>query len=461
MAAESSDTSTRINFDMLTEGHTIEKTINDNELSMNLIGCWNSMCLSESKGFNTEMKSQKIVADIMKQYKQSNKVDCTILLGDNHYFGDGEGLGDDSVNKSIENNIDVGLKCFEDIYGQDDSEKKHDFFALFGNHDIISEDMIKIQMSFQERLNMPRLFYNVIFTLQDSTTVNMLFIDTNMFDKNGYTSEKKNKRKIIFDTDEKKNMYKKKQNDWIHKILNESTNDIYIVCGHIPIYAYGHKTKNPIVENNELYELLLSYRNKINMYMCADEHNFQYNYDAYNDLHIFVLGSGPLGGADTAILSKEIRQKGNYMYDIGKNKLVKPYEKFRDEDSTLPKISVSDELYNACIQNQFVLSAPAFMNCKISKHGIRFGIYTIEHVLESCYGCVPLAKISYAAEDSYQINNKIALFYEKYMPKINNIVYVDDHNTYEIIDDVYTYKKPYKQIVLLHKGGNKKKYKLK
>lgn len=458
-------------FDSLTDGQTIRINIDNNDLSINMIGCWNSMCNSQSKGFNTEMRSQGLVADIMNQYSQHNRVDSTILLGDNHYYDEGDGTNGAKITE--QQNINAGLKCFEDIYKKD-GKIEHTFFALFGNHDVVSRKMIEeqISLSLNSRWIMPRLFYNVIYTLSDGTRINILFIDTNMFD-DGYVTGKKNKREKLLD-DATKGKYKQKQIEWINKTLEESTCNVNIICGHIPVFAYGHKEKKPIINTVELHELLLRHRNKINMYICADEHNFQYNYDVNNDFHLFVLGSGPLGGADTAILPPDkLRSIDKYMYDIGPNQIVRPYIHFTDEkqasaEETPPqknKMHISDELRNVSIQNQFIISAPAFMNMRISKYGIRVGFYTINHVLDSCYGC-PLTE-----SRSYKIVDKnIALFYEKYMPVKNNVLYIDEPNNFTFRNGVYEYKSDdisYVDVqttgtVTEHNGGNKtKKYKLK
>lgn len=460
-------------FDGLTVGQTIQINIDHKDLSINMIGCWNSMCFSQSKGFNTEMRSQGIVADIMEQYSRHNRVDSTILLGDNHYYNEGDGTNEAKITEK--DNIDAGLRCFENIYNKD-GKIEHTFFALFGNHDIVSQKMIEEQIKFSssKRWIMPQLFYNVIYTLSDETRINILFIDTNMFD-DGYVTEKKNKREKLLDNAAKEK-YKQKQIEWINKTLLESTCNVNIVCGHIPVFAYGHKTTKPNINNMELNELLLRHRNKINMYMCADEHNFQYNYDVNNDFHLFVLGSGPLGGADTAIVPLDkLRSVEQYMYDIGPNQIVHPYIQFAEEkqasaEETPPqknKMHISDELRNVGIQNQFTISAPAFMNMKISKYGIRVGFYTINHVLDSCYGCSLTGPGSYTTVDK-----NIALFYEKYMPIKNIVLYIDNPDNFTLENGVYEYKGkankiPYVNIhttdtVAGYNGGNKnKKYKLK
>ena len=108
-------------FDRLTVGQTIQINIDHNDLSINMIGCWNSMCFSQSKGFNTEMRSQGIVADIMEQYSRHNRVDSTILLGDNHDYNDGDGTNGAKITEK--DNIDAGLRCFENIYKKELNDK--------------------------------------------------------------------------------------------------------------------------------------------------------------------------------------------------------------------------------------------------------------------------------------------------------------------------------------------------
>lgn len=96
--------------------------------------------------------------------------------------------------------------------------------------------------------------------------------------------------------------------EWIEKTLSSYQNHMKIVIGHCPIFYFSHKDKGPkflsreINEENaniganfvNLYKTLV--KNKVKIYMAADEHNLQHIYDKEHDIIHLTCGASPGGG---------------------------------------------------------------------------------------------------------------------------------------------------------------------
>lgn len=106
---------------------------------------------------------------------------------------------------------------------------------------------------------MPGLFFNQIFKLSDDTTINFVFIDTNMYEKSG---------------DYCQGIYppgaKEEQSEWMKKVL-QSKSSWNIVIGHIPILCNSHKEKASSRVEKELFKTVEPLSEFIDLYMCADE----------------------------------------------------------------------------------------------------------------------------------------------------------------------------------------------
>jgi hypothetical protein len=271
----------------------VEK-IKKNILNTMFVGCWGVYC---KKGKSIERKYKKdkkksikkkeetveygggIASDLMSEYSKNKNIDCVILGGDNVYS-----TLIDSIPENEKELDEYKIKS-HDMLGQlkegyincyRKKIKTNKFLVGVGNHDIISCDILNEQMNFYKvdsKWNLFGLSYIYSYILADNTKINLIFIDTNMYDKSSqycqgtYTS-----------------YHKDKQEEWLGKVLTKNKENWNIVIGHIPFICNLRKCSeyddiNANIEdltNNELLILLSKYHEYIDLYMCADEHNQQY-----------------------------------------------------------------------------------------------------------------------------------------------------------------------------------------
>jgi hypothetical protein len=108
----------------------------------------------------------------------------------------------------------------------------------------------------------------------------------------------------------------KEQNEWVIDTLRDNNCRWNIIVGHIPYKANPHKDLGDsvnIIKNKKLDELFHRISvtpglPKVQVYMCADEHNQQFLYDDKQKLGLVVAGSGG------TVLDMNIID-GNYMKD--------------------------------------------------------------------------------------------------------------------------------------------------
>ena len=242
------------------------------------VGCWGVYC---KYGINPVVKykkdfiydkgtyGQKYVVDSMIKYTNENgQVDAVILAGDNVYsdIPDQERMrlieeGTESI-YNIERQISIGFeKCMKYV-------NTKEFLLGIGNHDIENCHILNKQINY-DGWRMPGIAYNILYKT-DEMTINLIFIDTNMYEQKWCQG-----------------MYPEyaisEQRAWLDKVLINNNNIGYwnIVIGHIPFIANPHKKidDNDVVKprmEKILYKLIQDYANKIDLYMCADEHNQQY-----------------------------------------------------------------------------------------------------------------------------------------------------------------------------------------
>ena len=272
----------------------VEK-IKKNILNTMFVGCWGVYC---KKGKSIERKYKKdkkksikkkeetveygggVASDLMSEYSKNKNIDCVILGGDNVYST--------LIDSIPENEKELGEYKIKshDMLGQlkegyincyRKKIKTNKFLVGVGNHDIISCDILNEQMNFYKvdsKWNLFGLSYIYSYILADNTKINLIFIDTNMYDKSSqycqgtYTS-----------------YHKDKQEEWLGKVLTKNKENWNIVIGHIPFICNLRKCSgdDDIINgnikdltNNSLLILLSKYHEYIDLYMCADEHNQQY-----------------------------------------------------------------------------------------------------------------------------------------------------------------------------------------
>ena len=254
-------------------------------------GCWGVYCQDiqftkpkkdkkDKKDKEDKLKTKKYLGktayDTLEKYYQNIKgYDAVIIAGDNVYAHPETGELD--IKKQIKEGFE---NCISNL-------NSNTFLLGIGNHDIENCDILNIQKEYKgydRKLWKLQEFYSVKFS-----HVKFIFINTNIYE---YEHCDKTVSKEQFD------QLRKEQFDWLKKELYSS--DVNIVVGHIPPISCPHKIKGDKtirIEKN-LLDDLLELSEKIDLYVCADEHNQQllrYTNDEGKILNIGVSGSG---GAD-------------------------------------------------------------------------------------------------------------------------------------------------------------------
>lgn len=269
----------------------IDPSVN-NMLHLGVVGCWGVYC-DDGKYKYTKKKKDKIedvevvrgqgrVSRALERYNQQKPISDMFLAGDNVYQ---EGVPFENKETPIGTfNIERQLeRGFENCFLKCGINR---FFALVGNHDIENCDILNKQINYP-LWNMPSLYYNVVYTLNTNDKlfrVNVIVIDTNMFDVNDKElSDPLHCDKTPYTIGQ---LFAQKQ--WVRQVIKDERADWNIIIGHIPYLSNGHKNKNHPVYRIELANFIREV--KPDLYICADEHNQQIIKD--RPTTIVVCGSG-------------------------------------------------------------------------------------------------------------------------------------------------------------------------
>ena len=265
------------------------------EIRFIFTGCWGVYCKSgknkqlklkdpskkEKKDKDKEDDAKYVVyggqdvAQAMMEYAKRYNITAVILAGDNVYsdYPSDEQLK--YIKKIMEENNVVEIKRIKyELYNMDKQfaegfqnciqrVKADDFLVGIGNHDIETCGILNKQLNYP-RWTMMGLYYNYKYKLNDGQIINLIFIDTNIYEGKSCTGSPypKNAR-----SDQLK---------WLEAVLNENKDSWNIVIGHIPFRANSHKEGKPLRREPHLQADLTHNENFIDLYMCADEHNQQY-----------------------------------------------------------------------------------------------------------------------------------------------------------------------------------------
>ena len=295
----------------------------------------------------TEIYGQKTVVEHIKKFSNENIVNALFLNGDNVYNYD---IPKDKMIKLISDyknykNYPKKSKYKNDstISGQDIKKQLslgftecyknvniENIFVGLGNHDVQTCEDLNEQLNYdQKNYQLPGTYYNVLYDL-NYCKVNFIILDTNLFSEDEHC----NNTKVLEKT-------KRDHIDWFIKTLKDNKANWNIVIGHVPYKANGHKSKEPVIFNNELNKIFEEIKSlnlpKIQLYICADEHNQQYIHDKQNKMGLVIAGSG-----GTAL----------------------------DKDIQRPDIYKNDTLY---VNNSF-----GFISLKFEKDNIKVSYYTSE-----------------------------------------------------------------------------------
>ena len=304
------------------KGQQIEKKINEEELNVVMIGCWGVYCWDgpvdinyyepPKKGKNpkmekiTEIYGQKSVIQGIENYaikkqEKDKKLSAVFLAGDNVYSFNipkpellkmiSEGVYPDKKQyksdprlsgQVIEKQLSQGFtNCLNKIPADD-------FFLTIGNHDVQNCHDLNTQLNYKytdDNYKLIGLYYNVVYNL-NGFKVNFILIDTNMFSED-FTCDQKTPY-----TDKQK----QNQKQWVIDTLKANNCEFNIIIGHVPYKAHKHKVDKERIFNEDLDDLFKRIERegcpKVQVYMCADEHNQQFLHDPDSRLSLVIAGSG-------------------------------------------------------------------------------------------------------------------------------------------------------------------------
>lgn len=220
------------------------------------------------------------------------------------------------------------------------------FFIGVGNHDIESCDVINKQLNYK-KWTMPALSYNVLVKM-NGFDVNLIFIDTNMYDTTWCLGD--------YPTTAQQD-----QEKWFKGVLSEEAWNI--VIGHVPFACNPHKKTDGKIATRiteGLLQLIAKNTHKIDLYMCADEHNQHYvTYKAGisfppqviagsggNKLDTEILTSLP---ADQVLLARSVF--GYVSVNVTKKELSLKFEEV-SYDPLYPRAKPEEEIENFTISKK-------------------------------------------------------------------------------------------------------------
>lgn len=270
-------------------------------LHMIAVGCWGVYCdggeyiiakyKKNTLEVNKIVRGQLQVASALIKYTYEHNVTDMYLAGDNIYqvgifTSDEKAVADflEAKQELVRNltgeevdplkNFDIDLQLSRGFEMCFNRAKIDRFFTAVGNHDIESCHVLNKEYNYG-KWNMPSLYYTVLYNMKDFT-VNVIVLDTNMFEENPVTCTGS-----LFTKDQIANQIK-----WALSVANRG--DWNIVIGHSPYLANGHKkNKHPVLRKDlgKLIGLM-----KPHLYICADEHNQQFIQT--DKTAIVIAGSG-------------------------------------------------------------------------------------------------------------------------------------------------------------------------
>lgn len=290
----------------------------ENYIDLLMVGCWGVYCdqgvyqIFKKGKSHTVIRNQKKVFEALKHYVSHNNVKDMFLAGDNVYKiglkqskpeSSKEVASKEVASKEVEEEnklkteflkkyanlpddamYDISLQLSEGFKNCFALSGISRFFIAIGNHDIENCEILNTQINYESKLwNMPSTYYNVLYSLKDNTTINVIVIDTNMYEKEPLMCTGKPFPQEFID----------KQEAWVKSQKGKA--DWTIVVGHIPYLANGHikdktKEKTPKIYNKALENLINLASPQL--YFCADEHNQQFIFDKNNNRSLVIAGSG-------------------------------------------------------------------------------------------------------------------------------------------------------------------------
>jgi hypothetical protein len=333
------------------KGLTSDSHINTPNLELLFVGCWGVYCKDGEVEMKTikkgevkiskETYGEKSVVESMTNYVNHNKnVNTVILAGDNIYS---RSLTDEEELMITSKNWKEMKKAMYDMdkqftLGFEQCMKNvpvENFLMALGNHDITTCKILNAQLNY-DKWYLPAVYYNHIFITSTYIKVNIIVIDTNVYEG----EDCKGKPYPEFT--------RKKQVDWVKDVIQSNKCEWNLIVGHIPAISNGYKNGIGVKQNLELVDDLISikqYAKNVNLnvqsYMCADIHNQQLLQCRYPELPTLIIaGSGGTKLDDKMIITElkpcTIYAKATHGFvslDINEDKMKIAFYSIDDEPS--------------------------------------------------------------------------------------------------------------------------------
>jgi hypothetical protein len=198
---------------------------------------------------------QKLIAASMGRWAENADIHFVIAAGDVHHFN-----GVASVNDPL------WMTNYELIYN--DPRLMLDWFPILGNHEYRGNTQACLDYGkVSRRWMMPARYYTQLQTIDDSTTLRLLYIDTTpLIDKYREESD------IYPDAckqDEQRQLH------FIDSVLTINKATWTVVIGHHPVYAYTLKDESERLDLQKRLDPLLR-KHHVDFYFCGHIHNFQH-----------------------------------------------------------------------------------------------------------------------------------------------------------------------------------------
>ena len=198
---------------------------------------------------------QKDVASLMGKMAGNINPEFVMALGDIHHF-----YGVRSVSDPL------WMTNYELIYNS--PELMIPWYPVLGNHEYRGNTQAVLDYAkVSRRWMMPSRYYTKVFSVDDSTTARVVWIDTTPLIDSYRT-----------DSTKYPDAYKQDMNRelaWVDSVLTVAKETWVIVGGHHPLYAYTDKSEKERTDMQNRLGVILR-RHRVDAYISGHIHNFQH-----------------------------------------------------------------------------------------------------------------------------------------------------------------------------------------
>jgi tartrate-resistant acid phosphatase type 5 len=229
------------------------------QTSFLVIGDWGR----DGAGYQTAVATQMALAATRVH------ADFVVSVGDNFY--------EEGVQKPTDNQFKTS---FVDIYKAPSLQIP--WYVAIGNHDYHGNVQAQIDYSaLDPRWHMPARYFTIMRKVDDSTSLELFFLDTSPF-VTQYRTEVAYKAHVA-------GIDVKAQVRWLDSALAGSTAQWKMVIGHHPVYSASPKHGNTPELIASIKPLLEKYHAQV--YLCGHDHNLQHNRVGHVDYYVSGGGS--------------------------------------------------------------------------------------------------------------------------------------------------------------------------